>query len=344
MDNALGKLSIDHLLKKAALSDVIDTSEVSNSILSRQQADAFIDLVVDESQLLKDIRIARIDHPSGEINKLDIGDVVSEDVNATGTSTFKPSATKVNYDTTKVRSAFDLTSDFLEDNLEGESVRDKILNMFSKRIAIDLEILSLEGDDSITQNASTSRKNRLLAANDGFEQILQDNVAAGQQIDAEGASASIDLYYTMKNAIPTRYRVAKPSYRWILNSRTWDKWNYDLTQLGSEAATTATAEYREKMGGGKPLGIPMKEVPLMPDDLSYTAGSVDYTDGSSIWLSPLMNLIYFIQRDITIEWDRVPREDKWEVTVHTRVDFQVENSDMVVIAENVGVDGSDYSL
>jgi hypothetical protein len=54
-------------------------------------------------------------------------------------------------------------------------------------------------------------------------------------------------------------------------------------------------------------------------------------------------LIYFVQRDITIEWDRQPRQDMWEVTIHFRCDFEVENVDLVVIAKNVSMSGADYT-
>ena len=153
----------------------------------------------------------------------------------------------------------------------------------------------------------------------------------------------------MKKKVPSRYRVSGPDYRWLVSSRTWDKWNFDLTQIkgdlssggGAAAPTDTMAKFREMAGGGKPLGIPMFEVPLMPTDLVYNTNE---DDGTKIILTPLKNLIFFIQRDITIEWDRIPREDKWEVTIHTRNDFQVENRDMVVIANDVGVDGADYVI
>lgn len=347
-DEILGKMGIEALLSKAATSQTIDTADIPNSILTRQQADRFIDLVVDTSKLLRQVRVARIDHPSGEINKIDLGDIVTESVDATDTSTFAPTASKVDYDTSKFRSAFDLTSDFLEDNLEGESVRDKLLNMFTKRIATDMEILSIEGDESLFPAAANgTRKQRLLGGNDGWQKILEATVPASQQIDAEGANASAALYYALKSRVNARYRVAGPDYRWVTSSRAWDKWNYDLALAGDSGSggtpTETQAAYREMGGGGKPFGIPQVEVPLMPTDLEYTQGGSTFNDGSSIWLTPLMNLIYFIQRAITIEWDRVPRLDKWEVTIHTRVDYQVENSDMVVIATNVGVDGADWT-
>lgn len=340
----LGKLSIEHLMAKAATTAEINDN-IANSQLNRQQADKFIDLVVDTSVLMKNIRTVKVDFQKGEINKLDIGDICTESSRATGVSTFAPEATKIEYDTEKLRSCFDITSDFTEDNLEGPSIRDKLLNMFTKRIAIDLEILGLQGAYAASPSPDT-RRGRLLMSNDGFIKILTDNVPSpSQQIDAEGASASAALYYKMKNAVPSRYRVAGPDYRWVTPSRLWDKWNYDLTLVGSNGtATDVTAQYREMGGGGKPFGIPMFEVPLMPVDLAYTVGESPFTDGTNVLLTPLMNLVAFIQRDITIEWDRVPRSDKWEVTIHTRNDFQVENRDMVVIAKNVGVDGADFAL
>lgn len=340
-EEVLGKLGIAHLLSKAATSETIDTN-VANSLLSRQQADKFIDLVVDTSVLLKNVRVVRTDINSGEINKLDIGDIVSESATAVGTSTFKPTATKVEYDNKKVRSAFDITSDFTEDNLEGTSIRDKLLSMFTKRIAIDMEILALEG--SYTATPDGTKKQRLCGANDGYLKILTDNVPNLQQVDAEGAAPSASLYYTMKRRVPARYRVAGPDYRWLAPSAAWDKWNFDLALAGTNAPTDTQAKFREMGGGGKPIGIPMMEIPLMPTDQSYTVGGVPATDGTTLVLSPLMNLIYFIQRDITIEWDRIPRSDKWEVTIHTRCDFQVENREMVVLAKNVGIDGSDFAL
>ena len=45
---------------------------------------------------------------------------------------------------------------------------------------------------------------------------------------------------------------------------------------------------------------------------------------------------------LKVEWDRKPRQDKWEITIHTRVDFQVENRDMCVVANNVSEGSADY--
>lgn len=335
-------LPLDQLVSKAA----IDDTTLPNSVLNRQQANRFIDLVVDQSVLLKRVRNVRIDYPKGEINKLDLGNIVTEGANTVSTaSTSVPTESTVQYDTEKYRSAFDLKTDFLEDNIEGGGARDTILNMFSKRIAIDMEMASIEGDQSLTVGDGQTASNNLLGANDGFMRILDSNVPAANIIACGGNDPSLKLYYDMKRAIPTAYRVAKPSYVWLVSPGTFDKWVYDA-QRSHGAATGAAFTSSPAAGaqGGNsgfgvgPWGIPIVEVPLMPEDLN--AGS----DETQIWLTPLSNLIYFMQRSITIEFDRRPRTDSWEVTIHTRCDFQVENCDMVVMADALGVgSGTDYS-
>ena len=326
-------LPLDQLVSKAA----IDDTTLPNSVLNRQQSNRFIDLVIDESVLLKRVRNVRIDHPKGEINKLDLGSIVTEGANTVSSaSTNVPSESTVQYDTEKYRSAFDLKTDFLEDNIEGGGARDTILNMFSKRIAIDMEMAAIEGDQSLTTGDGQTASNNLLGTNDGWKAILDANVPAANKIDCNGNDPSLKLYYDLKRAIPTKYRVAKPQYVWLASPSTYDKWVYDAQQRVTTGGDVAQGG--DRGFGMGPWGMPIMEVPLMPEDLGGSSNE------SQIWLTPLSNLIYFMQRAITIEFDRRPRTDSWEVTIHTRCDFQIENADMVVMATEVGVgSGTDYT-
>ena len=329
------KLPLKELMSKSA----IDSTSLPNSVLNREQANRFIDLVVNESVLLQNIRVVRTNRNKGEINKLDLGSIVTEGASTTSkASTSVPTESVVTYDCEKYRSAFDLKTDFMEDNLERAGIRDTLLNMFSKRIAIDTELAAIEGDNTLTVGDAQTAQNNLLGVNDGFNQILLDRVPAAQQVDAAGAAPSKVLYYQMKRAIPSRYRAAKPNYTFVVPSGPYDKWRLDWSDRETAGGDTALAT--AGVPGPGPWGINMLEVPLMPEDLTYgTAG----TDGSIIYLTPLDNLIYFVQRDITVEFDRQPRADVWEVTIHFRVDFEVENSDLVVIAKNVAMSGNDYT-
>lgn len=333
------KLPLKQIMAKSA----IDSTSLPNSVLNRAQSDRFIDLVVDETVLLKVARVEKVNHQKGEINKLDLGEIVTEGAHTTSkASTRTPSERIVVWDTEKYRSAFDLKTDFTEDNIERSGIRDRLLSMFTKRIAIDTEIAAIESDDSITTGDAQDLENNLLGVNDGFSKILLATVPAGQQIDAAGAAPSKRLYYDMKRVVPSRYRAAKPNYMWIVPSGPADKFSLDRsdreTKGGDEALDFNNLKSRRQKGE---WGIPMLEVPLMPEDLTY--GTLGATDGSQIWLTPPKNLIYFIQRELTIEWDRQPRQDMWEATIHFRADFQVENPDLVVLAKNVAMSGSDYT-
>lgn len=326
------QLPINELMKSA-----IDETSLPNSVMNRQQADAFIDLVVNESKLLPLIRVEKKDHNKGEVNKLDLGTIVTEGANTTSKATTRtPSEAVMTYDMVKYRSAFDLKTDFMEDNLEGAAIRDKLLTMFAKRIAIDTELAAIEGDDDLNVGDAQTAENNLLGVNDGFNKILVNNVPAGQQIDAAGKAPSKKLYYAMKRAIPSRYRAAKPDYMWFMPSGPYDKWTLDWSDRETQGGDDALA--RGAVPG--PFGMRAVEIPLMPEDLSWgTAG----TDGSYIWLTPARNLVSFIRREITIEWERKPRQDMWECTIHFRMDVEVENPDLVVIAKNVALSGADYS-
>ena len=210
------KLPIERILAEKS---AVDVSSLPNSVLNREQSNRFIDLVVDESVLLKQVRVVKTDRNKGEINKLDLGTIVTEGAHTTSTaSTHVPTERVVTYDCEKYRSAFDLKTDFMEDNLEGKNIRDTLLGMFSKRIAIDTELAAIEGDDTLSTGDAQTAENNLLGVNDGWSTILGSSVPSAQILDAAGASPSKQLYYEIKRKIPSRYRAAKPNYVWILPS------------------------------------------------------------------------------------------------------------------------------
>lgn len=321
----------------------IDETSLPNSVSERQMAERFIDLTVNTSTLLRNVRVIKTDKSKGVIPKLEIGKIVSEGASSTSTPTTRtPDERSIQWDTEKYRSAFDLKTDFIEDNIERGNIRDRLLEMFTKAIANDTELAAIEGNSDLDTGDGESDENNLLGVNDGWGKILANTVPSSQRINANGRSASADLYYAMKRRIPTRYRVATPKYVWLVPSGAFDKWGYDVSKRLTSLGDTNFIANRG-MGGADyvpgPWGLPLLEVPMMPEDMTYGSSG---TDGSQIWLTPIKNLIYIVQRDITIEYDRKPRADAWECTIHWRVDFAVENPDLVVMAENVSVNGPDY--
>ena len=217
---------------------VINSSTLPNVILNRVQTDAFIDETVNESVLLKSIRVAKRKEPSGEINRLYFDGPVSEDASLTHTER-APSETNVTYDTKKVRSSFDLTSDFMED-IKASSpaeARRRIALMFEKQIANDIEQLAIEGDDSIATSVTAS--DRLLRTNDGFSQLMDDNLPAAQDLDVEGAGISKKLFFDMLQLLPSKWKRNKAQYRWIMPPSLSENWVYLISERATPAGDSA---------------------------------------------------------------------------------------------------------
>jgi hypothetical protein len=321
--------------KGCASQPIIDTTSLPRSLMNRTQSTRFIDLVVDSSKLLNMIRVERVDHCRGSIQRLDLCNPVTEGACTTSCpTTHVPSESELVYDLEKYRSAFDLTHDFLECNIEGSSAQQTIMDMFRKRIAMDSEIMAIRSDGSLATGPGQSQLNNMLGVNDGFYKLLSDCVPACQIVDAGAKAASKYLFHEMLRRIPAKYRVNRAQYVFLMSSSTHDNLRLDL----SDRETTAGDSALLQGNSFSPWGIRAEEIYLFPEDLPIdTDGDniPDRNEGTTIWLTPLDNLVYIIQRDFQLESERIPRKDKWEFTMHWKADFMVADPGRVVMAKNV---------
>ena len=312
-------------------SDIINQALLQNTGgLAQNLADSFIDLMREESVLLKEVRLWRVTERTGEVSKLDFSGHATEQAseNTTSTETRRPTSTFLTYTTKKTRSQFDLTAEVVEDNIEGASGAQTILNVMLKSIRNSMETLGIEGDES---NASTDDFSRLQKTNDGWN--ILTNQANGGRIKSAGAKrVSWELLRQMLVDLPTRYWQDRTALRWIGSPLV-------LLDLQAEAEGKDTnlgdLMWSSATGPPAPLGIPFLEVPLMPTNLSVTG--TDST-GTILWLCDPKNFIYVVQRDMVVHQEFIPRFDRTEITAFMRTDFLVENADAVVKATNLVLD------
>jgi hypothetical protein len=319
-------LSHNNQVSKAA--DPLLQSVMQSASLRRDLATEFINLVVDESVLLRElVRVHRTDAPSGDIAKLNVNTQVTEVAteNTDSGNTRRPVDSVLTFNTVKMRSALDVTGEWQEDNIEGAGGRNTVLDAFFRAIANDVEQLAIEGDSS---EAGSTDEARLIKANDGYN-VLTTAALGARIVDAGDARASYKLLAKMLTDLPTKYKRDLSQLRWIMS---WgsaqslvDEYADRVTDFGDQMRSTGTLPPF--------LGIPVVIVPKIPEDLtlSGTAG----TTGTFIWLTQPRNFTYIVQRDFRAEWERVPRSDRDELTIHMRNDFLVENTDAVVKATNV---------
>ena len=305
------------------------TTVMDSTALRRQLADKFINLVVDESKLLQMASVRRVNAPSGDLTKLNINTHVTRKAteNTAASETRRPTSTGLTYTTVKSVSLLDVTGEWTEDNIEGPSGRNTVVKAFTDTIANDMETLAIEGDDS---EAGTDDYSSLIKINDGWH-VLTGSGTGTNLVNCGGLRPSFQLLSDMLKSMPTKYKSGREKLTWLMS------WGSAQALVDEFAGRVTAFGDQIRQTGSVPaiLGIPVTIVPKIPEDLTLvgTAG----TTGSFIWLCDPKNFIFVVQRDFKAEWERQPRSDTDELTIHMRTDFLVENTSAVVKATDVSV-------
>lgn len=318
----------------------VDTTTMPQSQLDPQQAAQFIDLLVDESSLLSAVDVIRTRACSGKVHMIDLCEIVTEGACTTSCPiTSIPDEYVRDWKVEKYRASLKLTSDQLECGLEGENFKDLLLNLFMKKMRMDMETAAILGDATIRTGDNQPRINNLLGVNDGWSKLLNSCVPSCQIVDAAGTAPSRFLYYEMRRRLPTRYRPMMSEYVWVVPPAAEDHWYLTWANRETPQGDAAINGVRQ----GNPWGTPFFVVPLAPENLPYTPEGGSEIDTFEVWFTPLNNLTMYILRDITFEFERVPAKDSFNVYVHYKVDYELKNPDMVVLAKNVSLCGQPFS-
>ena len=334
----------NEILSKA---DEVTTSVVGNDsggLMKPAQSNRFIDFVIDQSVLMQNARVVRMRTPQMEIDKLSVGTRLlakateATDTGANAAVTF----TKVSLSTVKLRLDWAISTESLEDNIEGASLEDHIAQVMARQTANDMDDLFINGN--------TSSANSLLKALDGFVKLAKAN---GRTVDEAGNNVSRATYDRVLRNLPTKYLQRRNELKFFSGSGVVQDTIYSLGNPNSATAATAGAPapastvgemaflqgaMRGNGGAGatgiSPFGIPLVEVPLMPEtvsgDYSGAAGSHGYVE-----LTFPNNRVIGIHRDITVYRQFKPKTDTIEYTQFMRVASNIENADSYVIAKNV---------
>jgi hypothetical protein len=244
--------------------------------------------------------------------------------------------------TVKLRLDWALSTESLEDNIEGASLEDHIAQVMARQTANDLDDLFINGN--------TSSNNGLLKALDGFVKLAKTN---GRVVDEAGNQVSRATYDRILRNMPTKYLQRRNELRFFSGSGNVQDTIYSLGNPNSATAATAGAPspgsvtgdvaflqgaMRGNGGPGStgisPFGIPLIEVPLMPEtvtgDYSGATGSHGHVE-----LTFPNNRVIGIHRDITVYRQFKPKTDTIEYTQYMRVASNIENADSYVIGKNV---------
>ena len=335
---------------------VVDTVLVGSGeggILNPEQSNRFIDYIWDATVLGTTVRQIRMNAPVREIDKLDLGqriarhatEGVDDGINA------RPTFSKIQLTTEKIRLDWELTSEALEDNIEEANLEDHIARIMATQLGNDLEDLAINGDADLTPSDDGFA---LLKAFDGYR---KRSLEGAHVVDAAGDYINTSLFNRAYKALPRKFKVRRDQLRFFTSSGLVQDYHEFLASQGIDATFPIIQPGTPAIQPGptkgpsplRPFGIPLFEVPLFEEGLVGTydaedaatpAGETEASDPTEAYhgyieLTHPDNRLWGIKREVKVYRKFAEKKDAIEYTVFTRQGVQIDNLDAYVVVNNV---------
>ena len=310
--------------------NAVNPTGTPGGILLPEQARRFIDYVWDATVLAKDGRRVTMRANTIELEKVNVGErVIRAAAQANGDYTNAGATfTKVELTTKKIRLDWEVSTEALEDNIEGGALEDHLVRLMTNAFANDIEDLAINGDGT-TGN--------FLSIMEGFvHKVKNDGDAHESIVTVTNDAWTTEVMQNIILAMPRKYRALKNNLKFYAGTDAFQgivKNNGTLADAIAEAfapRTGGTERNRQAyldgqgqtFGGARTtrvLGIDVQEVPYYPE------GYVDLTFPQ--------NRVWGFQRDITVNREYKPKKDTIEYTVFIRFGIQWEEQDAVAFAD-----------
>jgi HK97 family phage major capsid protein len=328
-------------MSNETLEKVIRTTEVYGGLgglLNAEQSNRFIDYMWDDTALVRTAREIRMRADTVDIDKVGVGqkllrvatEATDDGVNAGATFT------KVSITTKKFRLDWEISTESLEDNIEGAGLEDHLARLMATQAGRDIEDIAINGDTALTGDA-------LYKGFDGWKKLALNGAHV---VSGAGATVSKATWNNAIKAMPRKYKARRSELRFYTGPSIIQDWIYALTVLDSSTTgfpeTFAEGVYRGNpavagaAGGTYPFafGIPVVEVPAFKEDLSGTYSGASGYHGY-VELTFPNNRIVGIKRDIQVYRQFSQKKDSIEYTVYLRTGVQIENLDAYVYVKDV---------
>ena len=315
--------------------NAVNPTGTAGGILAPEQARRFIDYVWDATVLAKDGRRVTMRANTMEIEKVNVGERVIRAA-AQGSPNYTNAGatfTKVELTTKKIRLDWEVSTESLEDNIEGGALEDHLVRLMTNAFANDIEDLAINGD---------GRTGDFLSIMNGFVNQTRNSARVGTT-DAHEAVVSLSnddwttsIMQKIVLAMPRKYRAVKSNLKFYAGTDAFS----GIVRNNGTLADAISSAFSDRIGSTQPnrqayldggaqtiggarttrvLGIDVMEVPYYPD------GFVDLTFPS--------NRVWGFQRDITVNREYKPKKDTIEYTVFVRFGLQWEELDAVAYGD-----------
>jgi hypothetical protein len=312
----------------------------NGGLLNPEQSARFLDYMFDATVIGKVARTVRMKSDTTEIDRMGVGEklmkLATEGDNA-NSGNAAVTFSKISLTTKKLRLDWELSTESLEDNIEGADLEDHIARLMATQAGNDIEDLVLNGNTSLSSD-------QLYKAFDGTVKLAKAN---GHVVDAGGAAITRAVFNSALKALPRKYKQRRTDLRFLSGSNLIQDYLYSTSQniqnvnpqdiasgiiRGEVAPVSGPAGYVAPYA----FGIPIVEVPLLSETQtgSYSGATGSHGD---VHLTFPNNVVIGIKRDVTVYRFFWPKKDSIEYTMYTRVGVQIEQADAWVVVKNVKV-------
>jgi len=296
-------------------------------ILAPEQSRRFIDYVWDATVLANDGRKVTMKANTVELEKVNVGERVIRAANQADGAYLNAGAvfTKIELTTKKIRLDWEVSSEALEDNLEGAALEDHLVRLMTNAFANDLEDLAINGDAATGDFLSIMQgfHNKVTTGSNAHESVVY----------VQNNEWTPEVLQGVISALPRKYRALKSGLKFYASTDTFA----GIVGANGTLANAITTENRrdtylngtdQVLGNARvtrALGIPVLEVPYFPDDY------VELTFPS--------NRVWGFQRDVTVHREYRAKKDTFEYTVFVRFGIAWEEEDAIAFADAEGDTG-----
>lgn len=363
------------------VSKVFDSDTAKSGLvhLNTQQADKFIDYIVDEWKILKEAKVVRMTKPTLKIANLDIDDEIFVPwVRGVETQAhIKAKAMEKELVTKEITSTVRIYDDELQDNLEWNAFKDHLFRLIAKKGSTQLEKVGLYAKKVEGAKSLMWLFNWFITETERNGNVVDATLWDNRYIDRSKLSLArksipdtlIDLvnklympnklmwdyedkYIDSQNRVPTD-RLGGWKFEWanlLGKGRAVVKPSGFATTLSENVIAWATTIKVEDGSGAKDKTIAIAlwegqehitrvvavnsntltleaEVPYSIDITNTNQAKVVevLTDGLDTFFTPKENMVYGIQKDFTLEADRMPKLRATDYVITARIDLLLLN-------------------
>lgn len=301
---------------------VLADLENNGGYMQPEQANRFIDFIYEEPTILRQARMVRMAGPEMKINRMGFGSRILRAASQTGgaeddgsngryltkANRSKPTTAQIELKTSEVIAEIRIPYEVLEDNIEGQSFESHVMRAIATRVAVDLEELGIWGD--------TASVDTYLALQDGWMKRASAHV-----LDNLSAGITPDTFASALLTLPQKYLRNLPQMRAYISEANRIKYQQAVSRRLTGYGDAAVQE----------------NLPLVAHGLKIEAAALLSSGGGESGLVTYpQNLIWGVQRQISIETDKDIRSREYIIVVTARVALQIDDVDATVKMTNLG--------